>query len=161
MIGTLFTSALLAASVLTAILIAIAIVDMRRLVIPDAFNVALACSGLAFRAVDQPHEIWTQILSAAAIFLTIAVVRRLHTALTGRIGLGFGDVKMLAAAACWISPLLFPIFLFLASATALVFVGARVIAVGPSAAKARTPFGPFIACGLALTWTFEQISPFY
>lgn len=158
--GALFTSAL-AASVLTAILIAITIVDMRRLVIPDALNIALACSGLVFRAVDQPHEIWTQVLSATTVFLTIAVVRKLHTALTGRVGLGFGDVKMLAAAACWISPLLFPIFLFLASATALVFVGARVIAAGPSVAKARTPFGPFIACGLALTWAFEQISPFY
>ena len=48
--------------------------------------------------------------------------------ITGRIGLGLGDVKMLAAAACWIDPLLLPVLLFIASATALLFVGGQVVA---------------------------------
>lgn len=158
--GALFIPAI-AAAALTAILMAITVIDIRRLVIPDGLNIALAGSGLAFRAISQPREIWMQVLASLAVFLAIAVVRKLHTAATGRVGLGFGDVKMLAAAAFWIAPSLFPILLFIASAAALVFACARVIALGPSAAKARMPFGPFIAFGLAMTWAFEQMPPFY
>lgn len=143
---------------LMAILAGISIIDFRRLVIPDGLNLALAGIGLGFQMATHPADVPAQILFAAAIFAIVWLVKRGHFVMTGRIGLGLGDVKMLAAAACWISPLLLPVLLFIASASALLFIGGQVVTVGPAAARARVPFGPFIATGLGCTWALEQFA---
>ncbi|ESZ08228.1 A24 family peptidase [Mesorhizobium sp. M1060] len=157
MITAAHPSLLLAATIaLAAILAAISIADFRRQIIPDALNLSLAAIGLGYQmgvGSLPPH-----ILFAAATFATAWLLRRGHFLMTGRIGLGLGDVKMLAAAACWIDPLLLPVLLFIASATALLFVGGQVVATGPAAARARVAFGPFIAIGLGSSWVLEQFA---
>ncbi|TGP85423.1 MULTISPECIES: A24 family peptidase [unclassified Mesorhizobium] len=147
---------IVAGLVLAAILVAIAAVDFRRQVIPDPLNLALAVSGLGFQLIVQPDSAAMQLLVAALTLAVFWVLRRGHFLLTGRIGLGLGDVKMLAAAALWINPLLLPVLLFIASAAALLFVGGQVVAAGPAAARMRVPFGPFVALGLGLSWMLEQ-----
>ncbi|QND63248.1 prepilin peptidase [Mesorhizobium loti] len=150
-------SLVLAATIaLVAILCAISIADFRRQIIPDALNLALAGIGLAYQMATDGLPV--HILFAAATFAAAWAIRRGHFLMTGRIGLGLGDVKMLAAAACWISPLLLPVLLFIASASALLFVGGQVVATGPAAAKARVAFGPFIAIGLGCSWALEQFA---
>lgn len=144
-----------ASFVLATVLVAISVIDFRRMMIPDALNLALAAGGLAFQMVVQPEALPLQAGYAVAILAAFWAIRRGHTAMTGRIGLGLGDVKMLAAAACWIDPLLFPLLLFVASATALLFVGWQAVAIGPETVCSRVPFGPFIALGLACSWTLE------
>ncbi len=143
---------------LTAILAAITAVDFRKLIIPDHLNLALAATGLGFQAATQPDDLPLQVLFAASVLLAIWLMRRGHFMMTGRIGLGLGDVKMLGAAACWISPLLLPVMLFIASASALLFVCGQVVASGPTATRGRVPFGPFIAIGLGSTWALEQFA---
>ncbi|CCV09530.1 conserved membrane hypothetical protein [Mesorhizobium metallidurans STM 2683] len=154
--GTHLDLVLAATSALMAILLGISIVDFRRLIIPDELNLALAGVGLSFQMATRPDDILLQILFAATTFAAVWLVRRGHFLMTGRIGLGLGDVKMLAAAACWISPLLLPVLLFIASTSALLFIGGQVVTVGPAAARARVPFGLFIATGLGCTWALEQ-----
>lgn len=142
---------------LAVILIAVVIVDFRRMIIPDWLNLALATSGFSFQLFASRDGVASQVVFAVGVLAVFWAMRHGHFAITGRIGLGLGDVKMLGAAALWISPLLFPILIFIASASALLFVGAQVIAIGPAAARLRVPFGPFIALGLGCAWTLEQI----
>ena len=150
-------SLVLAATIaLAAILCAISIADFRRQIIPDGLNLALAGIGLAYQIATDGLTV--HVLFAAATFAAAWLIRRGHFLMTGRIGLGLGDVKMLAAAACWISPLLLPVLLFIASASALLFVGGQMVATGPAAAKARVAFGPFIAIGLGCSWALEQFA---
>lgn len=143
---------------LMAILCAIAIADFRRQIIPDRLNLALAGIGLFYQAAADAAGLPLHLLFAAVTFAAAWLLRRGHFMLTGRIGLGLGDVKMLAAAACWISPLLLPVLLFIASASALLFVGGLVVATGPAAARVRVAFGPFIAIGLGSSWALEQFA---
>ncbi|PBC08195.1 A24 family peptidase [Mesorhizobium sp. WSM3859] len=147
---------IVAGLVLANILMAIAVVDFRRQVIPDPLNIALAVSGFGFQMSVQRDNAVMQVLIAALTLAVFWALRRGHFLLTGRIGLGLGDVKMLGAAALWINPLLSPVLLFVASAAALLFVGGQVVAAGPAAARMRVPFGPFIALGLACSWMLEQ-----
>jgi leader peptidase (prepilin peptidase)/N-methyltransferase len=152
-------SLVLAATIaLAAVLAAISITDFRRQIIPDGLNLALAGIGLSYQLAADAEGVPMQLLFAAATFAAAWLLRRGHFLMTGRIGLGLGDVKMLAAAACWISPLLFPVLLFIASASALLFVGGQVVATGPAAARARVAFGPFIAIGLGASWALEQFA---
>ncbi|TPI71944.1 prepilin peptidase [Mesorhizobium sp. B2-8-9] len=147
---------LIAGLILTAILVAIALIDLGRQIIPDALNAALAVSGFCFQLVTQRADAPMQVFIAASTLAVFWALRRGHFLLTRRIGLGLGDVKMLAAAALWINPLLLPVLLFIASAGALLFVGGQVVTTGPAAARARVPFGPFIALGLGCSWALEQ-----
>lgn len=147
---------IVAGLVLAAILAAITVVDFRRQVIPDPLNMALAVSGLGFQLVVQRDDAAMQLLIAALALAIFWALRRGHFLVTGRIGLGLGDVKMLGAAALWINPLLLPVLLFIASTAALLFVGGQVVAAGPAAARMRVPFGPFIALGLDCSWMLEQ-----
>lgn len=151
---------LAATAALTAMLAAISVADLKRLMIPNELNLALAVIGLGFQVATQPDGFPMQILFAVAVLLVIWLIRHGHFVMTGRIGLGLGDVKMLGAAACWISPLMLPILLFVASASALLFVGGQVVTAGPAAARARIPFGPFIALGLGCGWVLEQFAGF-
>lgn len=141
---------------LAAILAAISIADFRRQIIPDALNLTLAAIGLGYQLAADGLPL--HLVFAAATFAAAWLLRRGHFLMTGRIGLGLGDVKMLAAAACWIDPLLLPVLLFIASATALLFVGGQVVASGPAAARARIAFGPFITIGLGSCWVLEQFA---
>ncbi|ODA93665.1 peptidase A24 [Mesorhizobium sp. SEMIA 3007] len=152
-------SLVLAATIaLAVVLAAISITDFRRQIIPDGLNLALAGIGLSYQLAADAERVPVQILFAAATFAAAWLLRRGHFLMTGRIGLGLGDVKMLAAASCWISPLLLPVLLFIASASALLFVGGQVVATGPAAARARVAFGPFIAIGLGASWALEQFA---
>lgn len=146
-----------AACALAGILIAIVVIDFRRLIIPDALNLALAVAGLAFQFAAHREGVTLQIGSAAITLCVLWAVRYGHFQMTGRIGLGLGDVKMLGACALWIHPLLMPVLLLIASATALLFIGWQAVAIGSMATRARVPFGPFIALGLGLSWAVEQV----
>ena len=159
MITAAHPSLLLAATItLATILVAISITDFRRQIIPDGLNFALAAIGLGYQGATGADGLPVHLLFAAATFAAAWLLRRGHFLITGRVGLGLGDVKMLAAAACWIDPLLLPVLLFIASATALLFVGGQVVATGPAAARARIAFGPFIAIGLGSSWVLEQFA---
>ena len=152
-------SLVLAATVaLIAVLCAISIADFRRQIIPDGLNLALAGIGLFYQFAAGADGLPVHLLFAAVTFTAAWLLRRGHFLLTGRIGLGLGDVKMLAAASCWISPLLLPVLLFIASASALLFVGGQMMATGLAAARARVAFGPFIAIGLGASWALEQFA---
>ena len=100
---------------LAVVLGAIAWIDMRRMIVPDALNLLLAAGGVAYQWMASPATLWVQVLSAAGVFAAFWLIRRVHAAVTGRIGLGLGDVKMAGTSAIWISPRNQPLFVFVAS----------------------------------------------
>jgi leader peptidase (prepilin peptidase)/N-methyltransferase len=142
--------------ILPAILVAIAWVDLKKMTIPDGLNLALAATGLIYQALISPDTLWVQVSAGVALLMAFWSIRRAHSKLTGRIGLGLGDVKMVGASAIWISPWNFPVFIFAASFVALIFAAGRHILDPARPANARQPFGPFLAAGLWLTWVGER-----
>jgi prepilin signal peptidase PulO-like enzyme (type II secretory pathway) len=145
--------------VLVAILSAISWIDIRRMMVPDTLNLALAAAGLAFQSLASPAPLWLHTATGAAMLATFWLVRHMHAAATGRIGLGLGDVKMAGAAGIWISPWSLPLFVFAASSAALAFMAGRHVLHQRIAADTRQPFGPFLSAGLLLTWLAEQQFP--
>lgn len=146
------------AIVLLAILSALTWFDIRRMILPNALNAALGLSGLTYQWLSSTDTLALQLGISAATFGIFWLVRRAHFAATGRIGLGFGDVKMAGAAATWLNPLLLPVFVFVASCSALLWLLARAATGGSTHLTRRQPFGPFLAIGLALTWAIDTLS---
>jgi leader peptidase (prepilin peptidase) / N-methyltransferase len=138
---------------LGALLIMISVIDIRQLRIPDGLNLFLFGSGISYWAVHSLEALPYQIANAAVVAGLLWLLRYGYARYSGRIGLGLGDVKMMGAAAVWISPLSVPMLIFIASFCGLVFALGR----GNHKAGARIPFGPFLAVGLISTWFMENL----
>ncbi len=123
----------------------IAWIDLRQRIIPDGLNLALLVSGLGLAAWQTPDlaSVLLRAGESAVAFALFWGIRALHARLRGRIGLGLGDVKFLAAATAWTGLPGLPFVILVASLSALLVVGlARLDAT------TRLPFGPFLALGL-------------
>lgn len=146
------------AILLVAILGALTWFDIRQMILPDELNAALGLSGLTYQWLSSADTLALQLGFSAATLAVFWLMRRAHFVATGRMGLGFGDVKMAGAAATWLNPLLLPAFVFVASCTALIWLLAKSVIGGPIHLNRRQPFGPFLAIGLAVTWAIDTLS---
>jgi leader peptidase (prepilin peptidase)/N-methyltransferase len=135
----------------------LAVIDLRRGLIPDGLNLAIAGLGLMQAFVTDGAtsaiEAAAEGLAAGAIFW---LLRRLYFMLRKIDGLGLGDVKFLAAAAIWIGLAGLPTLILIAAISALAAAGGLQLAGQPMTRQTSLPFGPFLALGLLLTIPIEQ-----
>ncbi|MEM8863320.1 MAG: A24 family peptidase [Chloroflexota bacterium] len=149
---TFYSTTVAFGCMLLAIGLAIAIVDFISLRIPDVLNCLLAATGFAWQIMNGSSSLLLQIFYSIGLLIFFYLIRVWHFASAEKQGLGLGDVKMAGAAGLWISPLNFPVFVFLSSSTGLLFA---LIKLG-RAKSTKIPFGPFLALGLFLTWIWEN-----
>jgi leader peptidase (prepilin peptidase) / N-methyltransferase len=132
-------------------------IDLRRGIIPDWLNLAIAIIGLA-RAVFLDG--WTAAFGAGCEGLLVGAVvwllRRLYFMLRKFQGLGLGDVKLLAASGIWVGVAGVPMQLLIASLAALATAGIFQIAGRTMTRQTSLPFGPFLALGLLITLALRQ-----
>jgi leader peptidase (prepilin peptidase)/N-methyltransferase len=120
-----------------------ALVDWRIGRLPDLAALAIAILGLCLALMRSTSVALLSIACAAATFGLLEIIRQTFLKVRRRPGLGFGDVKLLAALAIW-TGLLVPWVVVLAALTGLMALRfCRPI-------EGRLPFGPSIA---AAAWT--------
>lgn len=130
-------------------LLAAAAVDLRHRRVPNLLVIAAALSGIAaFVLTGNIMILWQPLLVAAALLA-------LGVPLFARGWVGGGDVKLLAASACWftaLGALQFVASVFLAGGVlALLFIGARLVQRKRTArhSTAGLPYAVAIAAGAA------------
>lgn len=135
----------------------VALIDLRRGIIPNALNLAIACLGLT-RAVITDGAIAG--IEAGAEALAVGMIfwlfRRLYFALRKIQGLGLGDVKFLAAATSCVGIAGIPILLLIAALSALMAIGGMQLAGQNLTRETSLPFGPFLALGLLSAVAAQQ-----
>lgn len=151
---------MIAASCLALLYLATALlawIDLRRGIIPDWLNLAIAVVGLARAAVLDG---WAAALSAGCEGIIIGVIvwllRQLYFMFRKFQGLGLGDVKLLAASGVWIGIAGVPLQLLVASLTALAAAGVVQLTGRSMTRQTAMPFGPFLALGLLVTLALQQ-----
>lgn len=144
-------------------LLAIALIDADTFMVPDVLSLPLIVVGLLvsvwlgeLRAVP-----WQQ--SAAGALLGgggLLAVQWGYAALTGREGLGTGDVKLMAALGAWLGLAALPVVMLLAALQGLLFAFGWVALRRGAVTEERglrsvrhlaLPFGPFLALA-AVQW---------
>lgn len=142
---------------LFALLSAICAIDARFGIIPDSLVGALAMGGLAAVSLQDSSEVMSRLAEAAIAAIAIAGFRSTFRWVRGYDGLGFGDVKFLAAATLWIGlrslPALLLVAVISALASAFLLTSQRYEVEGRHA----IPFGPHLAIGLWLAWVFDPM----
>ena len=127
-----------------------AVVDIRRLIIPDTVNLAIFATGLAASLALGRVALVSALAAALLGGGTFLAVQAGFRAYRGFDGLGTGDVKFIAAGATWTGLEGLAPTLLVASLLALGYVGCRRSWHAGFDLGARIPFGPFLAVGVAV-----------
>jgi leader peptidase (prepilin peptidase)/N-methyltransferase len=136
----------------SASLVVISFIDIRLKIIPDIISLPGILLGLAISLVFS-HITWHDSLigiigGGGALYLVAVVFERL----TGKEGMGGGDVKLLAMIGAWMGWRALP-FIILTSSLSGVIIGSSSLLLTRKGLRARIPFGPFLALG-ALVYLF-------
>lgn len=145
-----------AALVLTWLLLALAVIDLRTFLLPDALTLPGLWAGLALGLVPVFAPLRDTVIGAMAGYLVLWSVYQAFRLATGREGMGRGDFKLLALLGAWLGwPLLPAILLGSAGVGAVVGIALRL--GGRLGAGHPLPFGPFLAAAgwIALLWGQE------
>lgn len=146
---------ILASAVLGWTLITLSAIDLRHRILPDALALPLIALGLAVAWLAEPSQIADRLIGAAAGFAVFAAVALAYRALRGRDGLGMGDARLLAAAGAWTGWEGLPAIVLIAAASALAVTGlAGMVRKRRVDRMTEIAFGPYLAAGLWIVWTF-------
>ncbi|MGP8437769.1 prepilin peptidase [Paraburkholderia fungorum] len=140
------------------VLVVLSIIDFRTFLLPDRLTLPLAIAGCVVNAFSAIVPMNDAIIGALSAALCFWLLHCLIFRVTGREGLGFGDVKLYWAIGVWLGwqPLLhvFALALLLAAIYGLGLFTMRKVGE-----DRLIPFGPFLAAGAAITALFG--SPLY
>lgn len=137
-------------------LLALAIADWRHGMLPDVLTLPLLIAGIAVAAINgDDWFLLDRAFGAVVGFGLLAVVGWTYRRLRGRIGLGFGDVKLIAAGGAWVGWQGLPSILLIGAGSALLGVGVMALMRGWSWRR-RFPFGPWVCLAI---WIVYLIGP--
>lgn len=151
----------LSALFLTAMLIAMAGIDIDHQLLPDNMTLPLMWTGIVLAFPSLHTDLASSVLGAVAGYLVLWLIYHLFRLLTGKEGMGYGDFKLLAALGAWMGWQMLPLIVLLSSVVGAVF-GLALMGFGKLKRDKPMPFGPFIAAAgwIALIWG-EGIIDFY
>jgi leader peptidase (prepilin peptidase) / N-methyltransferase len=145
-----------AGAVLAGLMLAIAVIDHRRMIIPDELNALAFIAGLIAAGAGAQGApavaILHALVRASLMFALFFGFRAGYRALRGLDGIGFGDVKLAAVAGVWLDWSRLPLVVEIAALSALaaaLFARLRGEGFDP---KARLPFGAFFAPAIWICW---------
>ena len=142
----------LAGCYLGVLLAAVCAIDARYGIIPDSLVLALAAGGALYAFLWGLGDLWWRGLEAALVFAAVSLFRALYRWLRGHDGLGFGDVKFVAAGTLWVGADGIPILLLIAVVSALVSLLILRAQGHELHGKQAISFGPHLAIGLWWVW---------
>ncbi|WP_425476571.1 prepilin peptidase [Arenimonas composti] len=135
----------LAALAFTGTLVALAGIDVRTQLLPDAITLPLLWLGLLLAATGVGFvDPVAAIAGAVAGYLSLWLVYQGFRLITGKEGMGFGDFKLLAALGAWCGGwAILPIVLMSSFIGAIV--GGALMALQGQDRDVHIPFGPYLA----------------
>ncbi|MBF1264995.1 MAG: prepilin peptidase [Neisseria sicca] len=139
--------------ILTAILIALTFIDADTQYLPDSLTLPLIWLGLLFNLNGTFVPLKSAVLGAVFGYMSLWLLCFIYKLLTGKIGMGNGDFKLLAALGAWLGVGILPVLVFMAALIGLI--GAII---GRVAKGQYFAFGPSLAiAGWIILVANEQV----
>lgn len=135
-----WTMAAFGGLILTAILIALTFIDADTQYLPDSLTLPLIWLGLLFNLSGTFVPLKSAVLGAVFGYMSLWLLCFIYKLLTGKIGMGNGDFKLLAALGAWLGVGILPVLVFMAALIGLI--GAII---GRVAKGQYFAFGPSLA----------------
>ncbi|MGF3811461.1 prepilin peptidase [Enterobacter mori] len=128
--------------------------DIRYGQLPDKFLCPLLWVGLLFQLCIHPDFLPSAVVGAMAGYVSFAVIYWGYRFFFRREGMGYGDVKYLAALGAWHGWCVLPLLALVAALMALLcLLILSLVHPDKQTLKNPLPFGPFLAAaGLCVGW---------
>lgn len=144
---------------LAVLMIAIAVVDARRFIIPNELTAAALALGFLHAAIQGPvvEALASAALRGAVLAVTFLSLRVLYRWIRGRDGIGLGDIKLAGVAGVWLDWSMAPVAIEIAALAALTAYAMRLVSKGRSVrSTSRLPFGLFFAPAIWIAWLLQS-----
>lgn len=139
----------------SALLLALALVDVSTLLLPDALTFPLLWLGLACAWIRGPLFLHESVAGAMAGYGFLWLLFWIYKSIRKRQGMGYGDFKLLAALGAWVGLARLPHVLLAACAFGVLFACLHQKKLSLSASY---PFGPFLAIsGMGVLLTEPEV----
>ena len=135
-----WTMAAFGGLILTALLIALTFIDADTQYLPDSLTLPLIWLGLLFNLSGTFVPLKSAVLGAVFGYMSLWLLCFIYKLLTGKIGMGNGEFKLLAALGAWLGVGILPVLVFMAALIGLI--GAII---GRVAKGQYFAFGPSLA----------------
>ncbi len=144
-----------------ATLVTISFIDLDHQIIPDVLSIPGIVAGLAAAFIPGNVSWFDSIIGIIGGGGTLFLVGLIYEKLTGKQGMGGGDVKLLAMIGAWMGWRSLPFVLLVSSLTGAIIGSVFLLAAGKGY-RVRIPFGPFLSLG-ALFYIFfgPQLTNWY
>jgi leader peptidase (prepilin peptidase) / N-methyltransferase len=145
-------------------MLAIAAIDARRFVIPDALSLPAVPAGLlasGYLLDPSMHQLISldHVIGAGVGGALFWLVREAYWRIRGREGLGLGDVKLAAAAGAWTGwQHLSDVILFATTAALGLAIAIAIARRETLSATSRLAFGVFLAPSIWLVWLLRAFA---
>jgi len=137
-----------------ACLVTISFIDLHHKIIPDIISLPGIGLGLAvsffFDNISWLDSLIGIIGGGGFLFLIAVVFEKL----TGREGMGGGDIKLLAMIGAWMGWRALPFIILISSLTG-TFIGGGSLLLARRGLRVKIPFGPFLALGALIYFFFS------
>lgn len=146
--------------ILASILVLISLIDIEFRIIPDELSFGGLAIGLFVAAIfSYFHQHWFVTVHDAFWGALVGggslwTVGWIYEKLTGKEGMGFGDVKLLAMMGAHVGPQGVLTIVFISSFLGSL-VGLSLIVLNKMNSKSPIPFGPFLCAAFSLVWFFK------
>jgi leader peptidase (prepilin peptidase)/N-methyltransferase len=139
--------------IFTWISIALIFIDLDHHILPDHLTLLLLWIGLFLSIFSIFTNMQDAILGAIAGYLIFAIIQILFKFATGKVGMGQGDFKYLAALGAYLGWEQLPIIILLASLSGLIIGGTHML-MKRQFKSIPLPFGPYLAIAgwISLMW---------
>src|SRR3954451_4796820 len=147
---------MLALSPFTAMLIAVAFIDLQHKIVPNKIMLPAAVWGLVTAVAFRPHMVPEPLIAGAGAFVFFLLAALIHPK-----GMGMGDVKLAGVMGLYLGKLVIPALLVAFVVGTVVGLG-LVVRYGARSRKLGVPFAPFLALGgLVAMLAGQQLIDFY
>ncbi|MEW5838572.1 MAG: A24 family peptidase [Pseudomonadota bacterium] len=146
---------LLFALILVWALLALTVIDLNTMLLPDQITLPLLWLGLLVNVSGMFASLQDAVIGAAAGYMSLWLVYQGFKLLTGKEGMGFGDFKLLAALGAWMGWQALPGIILLSSLVGAA-VGIGLMLLYKKDGSLAIPFGPYLAAAGVIWFFFGQ-----
>ena len=139
-------------------LVALALLDLAALWLPDRLTLPLGIAGVGIAAAGLGPSLTDSVIGAAAGYAALTLIAVAYRAVRGRTGLGGGDPKLLGAIGAWLGWTMLPFVLLLASLAGLAMIALRKARGEAVARTDALAFGALLAVAAWPLWLVRVAS---
>ena len=133
-------------------LLTLSFIDLEHKILPDVLTLPGIVIGFVVSFLPWGLDWMDSLIGLLAGGGSLYLVAWGYERITGREGMGGGDIKLLAMIGAWLGWKSLPLVVLMSSLSGAI-IGSFVIILGRKGARAQIPFGPFLSLG-ALAYLF-------